>query len=173
MANQPVAAALFGERDSFDAGKYTNPYGNYTVVDTVTEDMLHLIDPHWYQFPPLNPLWYSLVGFFNFVSAVLAISGNFTVMYIFSTTKSLRTPSNYYVVNLALSDFILMFCMCPPLIINSYHQTWVFGPMACWVYAAIGSLTGCCSIWTMIAITLDRYNVIVKVSLQTSFSYCY
>ncbi|XP_042874960.1 rhodopsin-like [Penaeus japonicus] len=164
MADHPVAAALFGGNSgsSSDDIKYTNPYGNYTVVDTVTEDMLHLINPHWYQFPPMNPMWYTLVGFFNFLCAILAISGNFTVMYVFSTTKALRTPSNYYVVNLALSDFILMFCMCPPLIVNSYHQTWVFGPMACWLYAAIGSLTGCCSISSMVCITMDRYNVIVK-----------
>ncbi|ROT67127.1 opsin [Penaeus vannamei] len=168
VGSEPSALAFFGGSDgSFGAGdsvgdKYTNPYGNYTVVDTVPEDMLHLIHPHWYQFPPLNPLWYALVGMFVFMCACLSLTGNFTVMYIFSTTKALRTPANYYVVNLAFSDFMLMFCMCPPLLVNSYYNTWVFGPTGCWVYAAIGSLTGCCSIYTMIAITMDRYNVIVK-----------
>ena len=37
--------------------------GNVTVVDMVTDDMRHLIDKHWYQFPPMNPLWHSFLGF--------------------------------------------------------------------------------------------------------------
>lgn len=37
--------------------------GNMTVVDMVTDDMRHLIDKHWYQFPPMNPLWHSFLGF--------------------------------------------------------------------------------------------------------------
>ncbi|XP_071534214.1 rhodopsin-like [Panulirus ornatus] len=166
----PHYDAFFGGNDNFRSvgaafdgeAKYTNPYGNHTVVDIVPEDMLDLIDPHWYQFPPMNPLWYGLVCFFNVITATIAIIGNSTVIYVFSQTKSLRTPSNYFVINLAVSDFIMMFCMCPPLILNSYHKTWIFGPFNCWLYAAIGSLTGCCSISSMVLITLDRYNVIVK-----------
>lgn len=30
--------------------------GNLTVVDMVPANMLHLIDPHWHQFAPINPL---------------------------------------------------------------------------------------------------------------------
>lgn len=33
----------------------------------------------------------------------------------------------------------------------------------CDIYAMVGSLCGCASIWTMTAIALDRYNVIVRV----------
>ncbi|XP_042892334.1 rhodopsin-like [Penaeus japonicus] len=164
MANLPRAEALFGSSpsSSIPGETYTNPYGNYTVVDTVTEDMLDLVHPHWYGFPPMNEMWYGLVAFFLSCMATLAISGNFIVLYVFSCTKALRSPSNYFVVNLALSDFILMFCMCPPLVINSYYHTWVFGPFWCQVYGAIGSLTGCTSIFTMVCISFDRYNVIVK-----------
>lgn len=35
----------------------------------------------------------------------------------------------------------------------------------CDIYAMVGSLCGCASIWTMTAIALDRYNVIVKVRI--------
>lgn len=50
----------FGQQ-SWQQGKL----GNLTVVDMVREDMLHLIDKHWYQFPPMNPLWHSILGFGN------------------------------------------------------------------------------------------------------------
>ena len=48
------------------------------------------------------------------------------------------------------------------MVINCYHETWTFGPLACELYAAAGSLFGCVSIWTMTMIAFDRYNVIVK-----------
>lgn len=39
----------------------------------------------------------------------------------------------------------------------------LIGTLMCDIYAMVGSLCGCASIWTMTAIALDRYNVIVKV----------
>lgn len=136
--------------------------GNLTVVDKVPPEMLHMVDAHWYQFPPMNPLWHSILGFAIFVLGFVSASGNACVIYIFSTTKTLRTPSNLLVVNLAFSDFLMMFCMAPPMVINCYHETWTFGPFMCEIYAALGSLFGCASIWTMTMIAFDRYNVIVK-----------
>nr|QWV42627.1 long wavelength sensitive opsin [Mordella albosuturalis] len=136
--------------------------GNLSVVDKATPDMLHLIDPHWYSFPPMNPLWYGILGFTIGVLGFVSIMGNGMVVYIFSSTKALRTPSNLLVVNLAISDFCMMLCMSPAMVVNCYNETWVFGPLACELYGMAGSLFGCGSIWTMTFIALDRYNVIVK-----------
>nr|XP_029708065.1 rhodopsin-like [Aedes albopictus] len=135
---------------------------NVTVVDRVPPEMLYMVDAHWYQFPPLNPLWHSILGFAIFVLACVSVCGNGMVMYIFTTTKPLRTPSNMMIINLAFSDFLMMFTMGPPMIINCYNETWVFGPFACEVYGMLGSLSGCVSIWSMTMIAFDRYNVIVK-----------
>ncbi|KAJ8983357.1 hypothetical protein NQ317_003163 [Molorchus minor] len=154
--------------------------GNITVVDKVPPDMLHMVDTYWYQFPPLNPLWHGILGFIIGVLGVISVSGNGMVVYIFLSTKPLRTPSNLLVVNLAFSDFCMMFSMAPPMVINCYYETWVlvaenkkgsytlpkniFGPRSlfCELYGMFGSLFGCASIWTMTFIALDRYNVIVK-----------
>ncbi|XP_012278726.1 rhodopsin [Orussus abietinus] len=137
-------------------------FGNQTVVDKVPPEMLHLIDPHWYQYPPMNPLWHGILGFVIGCLGFVSVAGNGMVVYIFTTTKSLRTPSNLLVINLAFSDFLMMFCMSPPMVINCYYETWVFGPLFCDIYAMLGSLFGCTSIWTMTMIAFDRYNVIVK-----------
>lgn len=136
--------------------------GNISVVDSVPPDMLHLVDAHWYQFAPMNPLWHSILGFVMVILCTVSVSGNGVVIYIFTTTKSLRTPSNLLVVNLAFSDFLMMFTMAPPMIINCYNETWVLGPFMCEIYGLLGSLFGCTSIWTMTMIAFDRYNVIVK-----------
>nr|WCQ76413.1 long wavelength sensitive opsin 2 [Chrysochroa mniszechii] len=136
--------------------------GNYTVVDKVPPEMLYLVDHHWYQYPPLNPLWHGILGFVIAILGCISVFGNGMVVYIFSSTKSLRTPSNLLVVNLAFSDFLMMFTMSPPMVINCYYETWVLGPFMCELYGMFGSLFGCTSIWTMTAIAMDRYNVIVK-----------
>uniref|UniRef100_A0A1B0D995 G-protein coupled receptors family 1 profile domain-containing protein n=3 Tax=Phlebotomus TaxID=13203 RepID=A0A1B0D995_PHLPP len=137
-------------------------FGNMTVVDKVPPEMLHMVDAHWYQFPPMNPLWHAILGFTIGVLGLVSCMGNGCVIYIFTTTKALRTPSNLLVVNLAFSDFLMMFTMAPPMVINCYHETWTYGPLMCEIYAMLGSLFGCGSIWTMTMIAFDRYNVIVK-----------
>nr|BAQ54719.1 opsin, long-wavelength sensitive type [Orthetrum albistylum] len=141
----------------------TGSFGtNMTVVDKVPPEMLFLVDSHWYQFPPLNPMWHSLLGFVISMLGFISICGNGVVIYIFSCTKALRTPSNLLVVNLAISDFGLMATMAPMMTINCYFETWVLGPFMCQIYGMLGSTFGCVSIWTMSVIAWDRYNVIVK-----------
>nr|BAQ54835.1 opsin, long-wavelength sensitive type [Asiagomphus melaenops] len=152
LLNEPQMAARWG----------ASSFSNQTVVDMVPPEMLPWVDAHWYQFPPMNPLWHGILGFAIAVLGFISWVGNGVVIYIFSSTKTLRTPSNLLVVNLAFSDFLMMVFMCPMMIINCYYETWVFGPMMCQVYGMTGSLFGCSSIWTMVAIAADRYNVIVK-----------
>ena len=136
--------------------------GNYSVVDTVTPDMIELIDAHWYQYPPLEDLWQNILLVCITVFMIIALIGNSIVISIFTSTKSLKTPSNYLVVNLAFADFFMMFTMGPPMIMCSYYRTWIFGPLGCQLYGMAGSMAGCMSIWSMTMIAFDRYNVIVK-----------
>nr|BAQ54944.1 opsin, long-wavelength sensitive type [Indolestes peregrinus] len=148
----PLAAARWGGPS----------ISNHTVVDMVPQEMLPYVDPHWYQFPPMNPLWHGILGFVICVLGLVSWTGNGVVIYVFLCTKSLRSPSNLLVVNLAISDFCMMIAMCPLMVVNCYFETWVFGPLMCQIYAYAGSLFGCISIWTMVTVALDRYNVIVK-----------
>ncbi|KAG8237564.1 Long wavelength sensitive opsin 3 [Ladona fulva] len=155
------SASLLGEPQM--AARWGGPgFSNQTVVDMVPPEMLPWVDAHWYQFPPMNPLWHGILGFAIAVLGFISWAGNGVVIYVFSSTKSLRTPSNLLVVNLAFSDFLMMVFMCPMMVINCYYETWVFGPLMCQIYGMAGSLFGCASIWTMVTIAFDRYNVIVK-----------
>lgn len=102
---------------SYEAYSYGgSKFGNQTVVDKVPPDMLHLIDAHWYHYPPLNPMWHGILGFVIGLLGFISVSGNGMVVYIFLSTKSLRTPSNLFVINLAISDFCMMFSMSPPMV---------------------------------------------------------
>lgn len=70
--------------------------------------MLHLVDPHWNQFPPLHAYWNYGLGAVMIVLGIISWCGNGVVVYVFSTTRALRTPSNLLVLNLAFSDFMMM-----------------------------------------------------------------
>jgi len=134
-----------------------------SLLDGVDSDLLEVIDSHWQQFPPQHPLINHLVGLSYFILWIINVLGNGSVIFIFMKVKSLRTPSNMFVVNLALSDFCMMLTQAWPVIINAFTQRyWMWGKLGCQLYGATGAITGVCSILTMVAIGYDRYNVIVK-----------
>lgn len=81
---------------------------NQSVIDRVMPDMLEITPAYWHQFPALNPVWQQVLGCFVFLCGCITIIGNSLVIYIFATTKSLRTPSNLLVINLAISDLNMM-----------------------------------------------------------------
>ncbi|NP_001301103.1 ocellar opsin-like isoform X1 [Limulus polyphemus] len=135
---------------------------NASVVDMVPKDMLHMVHEHWYRFPSLNPLWFQILGVAMIFLGILCICGNGVVIYIFLTTKSMRTASNVLIVNLAFSDFMMMGTMMPMMATNCFAEKWALGPFMCEVYGMLGSLFGCASIWSMVMITYDRYHIIGK-----------
>jgi len=39
-----------------------------SIIDTVPEDMLEMIHPHWKKFPPVNPMWHYLLASYFLVT---------------------------------------------------------------------------------------------------------
>ncbi|XP_029139918.1 melanopsin [Protobothrops mucrosquamatus] len=100
-------------------------------------------------------------------SCVLAIGcvgiiGNLLVLYAFYSNKRLRTPANYFIMNLAASDFLMSATQAPVCFFNSMHKEWVLGDTGCNFYAFCGALFGITSMMTLLAISVDRYCVITK-----------
>uniref|UniRef100_A0A1B0CVX4 Putative 7 transmembrane receptor n=1 Tax=Lutzomyia longipalpis TaxID=7200 RepID=A0A1B0CVX4_LUTLO len=79
---------------------------------------------------------------------------------ISSRCRTLRTPANALVINLAVSDLGMMMKI-PVVIYNSFHHGPALGSLACRFYGFIGGLTGTVSIATLTAIAIERYHVIV------------
>ncbi|KAG8226736.1 Ultraviolet opsin Rh7-like [Ladona fulva] len=77
-----------------------------------------------------------------------------------SRCKSLRTPANILVMNLAVSDCFMLLKM-PIFIYNSIYLGPALGAFGCQVYGFLGGLTGTTSIATLAAIALDRYFVVL------------
>nr|QWV42658.1 ultraviolet sensitive opsin [Eulasia bombylius] len=122
------------------------------------EELIH-IPEHWLVYPaPEDSLHYLLamvyVAFF-----VMAILGNGLVIWIFSAAKSLRTPSNMFVVNLAFCDFMMM-AKAPIFIYNSFYTGFAAGQLGCQIFAIIGTLSGIGAAMTNVCIAFDRYRTI-------------
>ncbi|XP_077437364.1 melanopsin-A-like [Vanacampus margaritifer] len=100
-------------------------------------------------------------------SVILAIGitgliGNFMVIYAFSRSRSLRTPPNMFIINLAITDLLMCVTQAPVFFTSSMHKRWIFGEKACELYAFCGALFGICSMITLMVIAVDRYFVITR-----------
>jgi r-opsin len=71
----------------------------------------------------------------------VAISGNWMVLRILGSFPSLRTPANMLVMNLAVSDFLLMITLIPECVYNFFTGgPWQFGDLGCQIHAFCGML---------------------------------
>jgi len=157
MANITGPQAMAYGADEFTFGY---PAGT-SIIDIQPDYMKAIINPHWGQFPPVNPMWHYLLGCLYIFIVFFAVTGNFMVIWLFNKHAPIRTPSNFLVVNLALSDLIMMTTNCPFFIRNCFSGgVWSMSIEYCDVYAALGAVTGVCSIWTLAMISADRFNII-------------
>uniref|UniRef100_A0A3Q3WM91 Rhodopsin n=1 Tax=Mola mola TaxID=94237 RepID=A0A3Q3WM91_MOLML len=100
-------------------------------------------------------------------SVILAIGitgmvGNFLVIFAFCRSRSLRTPANMFIINLAITDLLMCVTQAPIFFTTSMHKRWIFGEKGCELYAFCGALFGICSMITLTVIAIDRYFVITR-----------
>ena len=80
------------------AGLYmdTTYYNQYPpgmkLTDGVPDEIREVVDAHWDNFAPVNPLIPHFFGILFFFLWIISFLGNGCVIYIFAKTKSLRTP---------------------------------------------------------------------------------
>ncbi|XP_035997875.1 melanopsin-A isoform X3 [Fundulus heteroclitus] len=102
------------------------------------------------------------IGVVILAVGITGMLGNFLVIYAFSRSRSLRTPSNIFIINLAITDFLMCITQSPIFFITSMHKHWIFGKKGCELYAFCGALFGICSMMTLMVIAVDRYVVITR-----------
>jgi len=159
MANI-TASALTAMAYGADQASFGFPPGT-TMLDYSPPHLKPYIDPHWGNFPPVNPMWHYLLGMIYIFLLFFSLSGNGLVVYLFMKHDPIKTPSNFLVVNLALSDLIMLTTNCPFFVYNCFNGGyWNHSIGYCSTYAALGAVTGVCSIWTLAMISFDRYNII-------------
>uniref|UniRef100_A0A8D0C9Z4 Histamine H3 receptor n=1 Tax=Salvator merianae TaxID=96440 RepID=A0A8D0C9Z4_SALMN len=90
------------------------------------------------------------------------IVGNALVMLAFAVDSSLRTQNNYFLLNLAISDF-LVGAFCIPLYVP-YELTkkWTFGRSICKLWLVIDYLLCTASAFNIVLISYDRFLSVTR-----------
>nr|AEG80169.1 ultraviolet-sensitive visual pigment [Dione juno] len=151
--NYNVYGAYFAPLRSSDGVKM--------LVDGLDSEDLAVIPEHWlsYTAPPASAHT-ALALLYSFFTAA-ALIGNGLVIFIFATTKSLRTSSNLLILNLAIFDFIMM-AKAPIFIYNSAMRGFATGALGCQIFSVMGSYSGIGASMTNACIAYDRHSTITR-----------
>lgn len=88
---------------------------------------------------------------------ILTIGGNVLVLLAILINKKLRTVTNYLVASLATADLTLGVTVLPFSAILQLEKHWLFGRFFCNFWAAADVLCCTASIFSLCAISIDRY----------------
>lgn len=86
----------------------------------------------------------------------------FPIHFVHSS-KSLRSASNMFIVNLAIFDLLMMLEM-PMFIANSFHERLLGYELGCTIYAALGSLSG---ILSFVVSHTKRWIIVIEIDLKS------
>lgn len=96
---------------------------------------------------------------------LFAIVGNILVILSVVCNRHLRTPTNYFIINLAIADLLLGTTVLPVSATLEVLDSWVFGRIFCDIWAAVDVLCCTASIMSLCVISIDRY-IGVRYPLQ-------
>ncbi|XP_038622374.1 histamine H4 receptor-like [Tachyglossus aculeatus] len=100
----------------------------------------------------------NLLQFLMILLALVTVLGNALVIVAFIGDKNLRLRSNYFFLNLAISDF-LVGAICIPLYIPyALTNRWPFGRELCKFWLVIDYLSCTASAFNIVLISYDRYQ---------------
>ncbi|KAM8808360.1 neuropeptide FF receptor 2 [Eudromia elegans] len=92
---------------------------------------------------------------------LLCMVGNGVVCFIVLRSKRMRTVTNLFILNLAVSDLLVgIFCM-PTTLLDNIIAGWPFGSMVCKMSGMVQGISVSASVFTLVAIAVDRFRCIV------------
>lgn len=140
------------------AGPTTEP-SNWTEVTTPSEQEVwdNFID-RLGQMRLMDMLIILIGGSLSF----LTIFGNVLVMVAFKIDRNLQTISNYFLLTLAVADFLIGFISMPLSLIYIVAGDWPLGPTACDFWLSIDYLNSNASVLNLLLISFDRYFSVTR-----------
>lgn len=93
---------------------------------------------------------------------VCAVVGNSLVILTLVQRRRMRTVTNVFLLNLAVSDLLLgVFCM-PTTLVGSILRNFVLGAAMCKIIPYLQAVSVSVSAWTLVSISLERFFAIVR-----------
>uniref|UniRef100_G3PTJ9 Neuropeptide FF receptor 2 n=1 Tax=Gasterosteus aculeatus TaxID=69293 RepID=G3PTJ9_GASAC len=104
---------------------------------------------------------------------LVCMVGNGVVCFIVLRSRNMRTVTNLFILNLAISDLLVgIFCM-PTTLVDNIITGWPFGSLVCKLSGTVQGISVSASVFTLVAIAVDRFRCIVypfkqKLTIATS-----
>lgn len=103
------------------------------------------------------PFWRQIIWTILFFGMIIvATGGNLIVIWIVLRHKRMRTVTNYFLVNLSIADAMVSTLN---VMFNYFYildNNWIFGDANCKISQFIANITICASVFTLMAISIDR-----------------
>ncbi|KAF0765276.1 tachykinin-like peptides receptor 99D, partial [Aphis craccivora] len=106
------------------------------------------------------PWWHQLAWTVLFVPMIMvATGGNLIVIWIVMTNKRMRNVTNYFLVNLSIADAMVSTLNVSVNFSYMLTSNWTFGTAYCKISQFVAVLSICASVFTLMAISIDRSNL--------------
>lgn len=117
--------------DEFQRNNTENDTTNTTcIIQNMTcEEYEDYIDEIIEYVKPTSSEWVLIA--LQFLVFIVGLIGNGLVCIAVYRNKSMRTVTNYYIVNLAVADFLVILICLPPTVVWDVTETWFMGLILC------------------------------------------
>lgn len=91
----------------------------------------------------------------------VGLIGNILIIYSVVHFRRMKSLSNIFLASLATADLILIIFCVPVKFAQLFSFTWTFGTFLCKSVHYIQILTAICSVYTLTAMSIERYYAII------------
>ncbi|XP_018374604.1 PREDICTED: orexin receptor type 1-like [Trachymyrmex cornetzi] len=143
----------FADNDgNFEYTNVTNCTNDYCIPD---EDYIELMVQH--IFPKFTD-WVLIA--MHSVVFIIGLIGNALVCMAVYRNHSMRTVTNYFIVNLAVADLLVLLICLPPSVLWDVTETWFLGLKLCKAVPYLQTVSVSISVLTLTFISIDRWYAI-------------
>ncbi|XP_023225865.1 tachykinin-like peptides receptor 86C isoform X1 [Centruroides sculpturatus] len=116
-----------------------------------------------YEVSYIPPLWQQFCwGIIFGLMVIVATIGNAIVIWIILAHRKMRTVTNYFLLNLSITDLLIATFNVVFNFIYMLRSHWPFGMTYCVISNFIANLSVSTSVFTMSAMSVDRFFAVVR-----------
>ncbi|XP_026561299.1 trace amine-associated receptor 2 [Pseudonaja textilis] len=91
---------------------------------------------------------------------IITVFGNLAIIMSITYFRQLHSPTNFLILSMAITDFLLGFFIMPYSMVRSVENCWLFGMTFCKIHYSFDLMLCLASIFHLCSIAVDRFYAI-------------